>query len=769
MLKYLSFFLIIFCLPHIVFAQQDSCNISFTIDGKIVKSIEVHIIQANRFIHTDLNKRVLVKAGVPMDIDFYAKEYLFSAIRRLVVFSDTTISISISTPELKEVTVTGTRRLVKETLSGFEYNPQRDSIFRNQPLLYALQRLPFIFLSGDVIMYKNEGKILFLIDGKERKGIGNTWSALLKNIKASDIYKVELITEVPASIANRDYSAVINIFTNAANIYGKSLVVSTQFDERKNLNNSIKRTVLHKKSDYSFGVSNNMDNYKVGKGFKTYDDGVLMDMRHIESKCKYTKLAGNFGYGLRIDSTKDLALTGSISNSKANYGYKNLDPLSIDQVQKINNNSIDAELTLSFINRKTKIGEVSLSTSLRWTRTDIDNSYSYISNKALDSIADMSRKLAPIWIIEFNVFKEGKDGKYKIEGGAQVYGKEIGQNYYKYSVDSLTGENLELLFYQPDSAGLSVFSFNPYIWYMRKLGAKRALILNFQSKYYTRKNIGIGTKSFILPDFEMKYKKLLKHSLSFITNLNFSVYTPSDFVQSPISTYSNPIEEKVGNPALNPSKSVSWKISLTSSRKSVITNSIGLSYDFDDFESFTVYDSARGMLVSQVKEGAYSTGVEYNFDLKTTLWKKIVISSSNEIRYWHKKNSEFNTDYSGLKFYFFNTVYYPINKRVGSLNFYFRMFTKSFTSQGYSASSSRYSLSWYKSIVKNKVGMRLTADNFLLKDRNAKSYTIFEKRESYMYSKTPYRLFSVHLFYSFSNIKMMKTAERKTPSILNEK
>ncbi len=767
--RYLSFFLIIFWFPDIVFAQQDSCNISFTIDSKVVKNIEVHITQANRIIHTDLNKRILVKAGVPMDIDFYAKEYLFPAIRRLVVFSDTTLSISISTPELKEVTVTGTRRLVKETLSGFEYNPQRDSIFRNQPLLYALQRLPFIFLSGDVITYKNEGKILFLIDGKERKGIGNTWSALLKNIKTSDIYKVELITEVPASIANRDYSAVINIFTNGANIYGKSLAVSTKFDERKNLNNSINLTVLHKKSDYSFGVSNAMDNYKVGKGFKTYDDGVLMDMRHIESKCKYTRLAGNFGYGLRIDSTKDLALTGSISNWKANYGYKNLESLSINQDQKINNNNTLAKLTLSFINRKTKIGDVSLSTALEWTRTDINNSYSQFGNKALDSIADMSKKLAPVWIIEFDVFKEGKDGRYKIDGGVQVYGKKIGQNYYKYSVDSLTGANLELLFYQPDSAGLSVFSFKPYIWYMRKLDAKRALILNFESEYYTRKNIGIGTKSFILPDFEVKYKKLLKHSLSVITNLKFSVYTPSDFVQSPISTYSNPIEEKIGNPALNPSKSVSWKISLTSSRKSVITNSIGLSYNFDGFESFTVYDSARGMLVSQVKEGAYSTGVKYNLDLKTTLWKKIVISSSNEIRYWYNKNSEFNTDYSGLQFYSFNTVYYPINKRVGSLDIFFRMFTNPLTSQGYSASSSSYSLSWYKSIVKNKVAMRLNADNFLLKNRNAKSYTVFEKRESYMYSKTPYRLFSVQLFYRFSNIKMMKTAEKKTPSISNEK
>lgn len=456
--RYLSFFLIIFWFPDIVFAQQDSCNISFTIDSKIVKNIEVHITQANRIIHTDLNKRILVKAGVPMDIDFYAKEYLFPAIRRLVVFSDTTLSISISTPELKEVTVTGTRRLVKETLSGFEYNPQRDSIFRNQPLLYALQRLPFIFLSGDAITYKNEGKILFLIDGKERKGIGNTWSALLKNIKASDIYKVELITEVPASIANRDYSAVINIFTNGANIYGKSLVVSTKFDERKNLNNSINLTVLHKKSDYSFGVSNAMDNYKEGKGFKTYDNGVLMDMRHIESKYKYTRLAGNFGYGLRIDSTKDLALTGSIRNWKANYGYKNLESLSINQDQKINNNNTLAKLALSFINRKTKIGDVSVSTALEWTRTDINNSYSQFGNKALDSIADMSKKLAPVWIIEFDVFKEGKDGKYKIDGGVQVYGKKIGQNYYKYSVDSLSGANLELLFYQPDSAGLSVFS-----------------------------------------------------------------------------------------------------------------------------------------------------------------------------------------------------------------------------------------------------------------------------------------------------------------------
>jgi hypothetical protein len=197
-----------------VFAQQNNCTITFisnNLTNNNYNSTKITIVQNDIIIKGRVNEKLVVYKGIQFDVEFSNENLKIPGIKKLQIFKDTVVDLSTKTME--GVTIRSKRKVVTETLQGFEYFPQNDSVYKGKSLFLSLQRLPFITIEKEILKYKNESKILFLINGKQRKGIENNWTDVLKKIQAKDIYKIEMLEDIPAYAKNQGYIVVINILT----------------------------------------------------------------------------------------------------------------------------------------------------------------------------------------------------------------------------------------------------------------------------------------------------------------------------------------------------------------------------------------------------------------------------------------------------------------------------------------------------------------------------------------------------------------------------
>ncbi|RYG16376.1 MAG: hypothetical protein EOO07_13405 [Chitinophagaceae bacterium] len=234
--------------PVSLSAQVKYANITFqspdTTDPAL-KELSINILQQNILMVGPVNTELKVLAGVKMKIEFLSNLISIKGYTDIAIYSDTIIFLGAG--DLQPITVRSKKRMVQQTLSGFVYNPQSDSLFRKGNILMALQRLPFFRLEVDAIKYKQGEKVLFMINGKEREGIAN-WNDVLRNIPAKEIYKVELITDIPLTVENRGYSAIVDLRTADVNLSGSAISAVLTADQRKNLNENIDATFLKNRS-----------------------------------------------------------------------------------------------------------------------------------------------------------------------------------------------------------------------------------------------------------------------------------------------------------------------------------------------------------------------------------------------------------------------------------------------------------------------------------------------------------------------------------------
>ncbi|MBK7089338.1 MAG: hypothetical protein IPH56_10625 [Chitinophagaceae bacterium] len=180
----------------------------------------------------------------------------------------------------------------------------------------------------DAIGYEG-GKIMFKINGKEKKGIGDSWNNVLKVLNAKDIYKVEMIREIPEFVKNQGYAVIINILTLDANLYGKTFSFAEIFDSRKNSDANLDFTMQHKKADFSITAASSSDKQELFSHTKVLENGNTNAENDMNINYVYRSNTANIGYGLRIDSANDFSINLALHKYENNnqflilYNYPN--------------------------------------------------------------------------------------------------------------------------------------------------------------------------------------------------------------------------------------------------------------------------------------------------------------------------------------------------------------------------------------------------------------------------------------------------------------
>ncbi len=733
------------------------------------KKAKVNIFQENKIIKASLNEKIEVKSGIAFQIEFENKSIVIPGLKSLKIYSDTSIVLDFKS--LQEVVIKSKKRIVAETLTGYTYYPQNDSIFKEKSILLALQRLPFISLDNENSLprYKTgETKLLFLINGKQRKGLENTWVNVLRAIKAKQIYKVELIEDIPQLFRNQGYDVVINIHTLDANIYGENFNAAITGDQRNNINIDTRANFLRRKTDLGIEAVAYTNSNKGQIFTKIYENGTSIAENKTDNSFKYKHLHFSAAYGYRIDSVNDIAFTGRVEKAINNITYINT--YSFPSGQSNSKNKLDynsASINGSWVKRKTASITKSFSVAVNLNHRPEDNRLSFITPKDFDSVNRVNIQNELYWAAEYNILNT-TNPNFQKEIGLQVYRKQTSQDYNLYNINPGNNKNADLLHSKPDTVLIKQFSIRPYYRFGKNISTTKRLAVIVSPEIYSIHVAQRQTLTYFLPRTRVSYKKILSDKLSVRNIFEFSFSKPSIDYLLPVIANTNPIETYTGNANIRPGKRFENTLEIVRRKKSNISISPGASYSFNDFDFFSQYDSVTKKMINTVNNGKTTKGLWVNLFYQFPFNKKINGSISSSLSWINSGNKIIGSSYSGIFVSGSCFFQYALGGSAGNLNFFCLINAKYNNGQGYRKQPLKYSLS-YSNKISKYVSFSFTAENFLLKNITLRSYTYNEKYNRYTDNIQLYRLISLRFSYFFSNIKTAKYAAKKFTEIENEK
>lgn len=132
-----------------------------------------------------------------------------------------TLFISDNTNELKAVTVTGRKPLVKMEVDKMSYSVENDVDSKSSSALDMLRKVPMVTVDGnDNITVNGSSSFKVYVDGKPNTTLSSNPGMILKNMPASVIKNIEVITNPGAKYDAEGVGGVLNIVMNKMN--GKS-------------------------------------------------------------------------------------------------------------------------------------------------------------------------------------------------------------------------------------------------------------------------------------------------------------------------------------------------------------------------------------------------------------------------------------------------------------------------------------------------------------------------------------------------------------------
>lgn len=113
--------------------------------------------------------------------------------------------------ELKEVIVVGSRTVVKQAPDRIVYLTKNDQYAKGLNGLEVLDRIPRVSVVNDLITVAGKNSVRFIIDGHLMEISDEAMVVRLKNLQASGIEKIEVLTTPPAKYAAGNNVAYISI------------------------------------------------------------------------------------------------------------------------------------------------------------------------------------------------------------------------------------------------------------------------------------------------------------------------------------------------------------------------------------------------------------------------------------------------------------------------------------------------------------------------------------------------------------------------------
>ena len=117
---------------------------------------------------------------------------------------------------LNEVVVVGERTVLKQSPDRIVYLTRNDPFAKGLNGMEVLDRMPRVSVTGDLVNVAGKSSVRYIVDGRLLDIPDNAIAQQLKNLQASGIEKIELLTTPPAKYAAGTNVAYISITTREA-------------------------------------------------------------------------------------------------------------------------------------------------------------------------------------------------------------------------------------------------------------------------------------------------------------------------------------------------------------------------------------------------------------------------------------------------------------------------------------------------------------------------------------------------------------------------
>ncbi|WP_207536097.1 outer membrane beta-barrel family protein [Desertivirga arenae] len=262
-----------------------------------------------------------------------------------------TLPLASLNSQLKEVTITGDRPLIKQEVDRIAYDVQADPESKINNVLDMLRKVPLVTIDADDnIQVKGSGSFKVLINGRPSSLVARSPKDVFKSMPASNIQKIEVITTPPAKYDGEGLAGIINIITNKKIDQGYNGTVTTRYN-------------------FPYGPGSNLQMTLKGKklGISSYVGGNLRDLGATNFALSRTTLGDN-STSLQMNGNR--ANNGSYMYSNAEISYE-IDTLNLITAELGYNYGDGKNNNLQFMN------EYLVSNSARTSGYNISNPSSY--------------------------------------------------------------------------------------------------------------------------------------------------------------------------------------------------------------------------------------------------------------------------------------------------------------------------------------------------------------------------------------------------------
>ncbi|MDN3549921.1 TonB-dependent receptor domain-containing protein [Mucilaginibacter aquaedulcis] len=777
------------CLSAFGYAQTQNSPPSITVRGTIIDSAQNKPLGYVTVALQDAATHAPVKSSLAKDngtFELKAPEgktyqlvvaFIGYATRVLPVkltgneFDAGKILLGTSNKELKEVTITAVKPVMKQEVDRLSYDVTADPESKAVSALDMMRKVPLLSVDGDdKIRLKGSGNYKILINGKESALMAKNPSDVLKAMPATNIEKIEVITTPPAKYDAEGLTGIINIITkkNADQGYNGSINTryNTVWGPGYNLNATVKQGKFGLSGYAGFGTQKDV----TAATHNTQTQFVNQAVSSILNQNGSNTFGGKYKYAnaelsYEIDSLN--LLTGSFEIFQGHFDQSGQLQSNrtnsagiLDQAYRnlVTNNSKDkgADISVnyqrSFKNHKDEL--LTMSYKYSYSPSDQTNTNAFTNRFNFDDTDNpdfRQRNNAGNreHTIQLDYVYPLK--KINIEAGAKAILRTNFSDFGRDDLDPTTNE------YVPNESQTSTFDYHQDVTSV--YNSYQIKLTGWTAKAGLRIEHTAISADFMGTPLDKGYNNLipsisLQRSLkSSSINLGFTqrIQRPGIYQLNPFIDRSNPKFINTGNPDLRPELNNTFELTYSNFKKASVT--VGLSYAFSNNSIQNVSSLRDSVTYTTYQNLGSNRNLGFNVNTNFSIVKPLTVSLNGQISHvWLKGtyNGQFfkNDGYIGNAFASFT---YKLGETY-RLGYNAGFFSGDVNLQGKTSNFIYNSYTVAKDLFNKKFTVTLVANNPYSKYR---AYTNSSRTPDFIQSTStdnPYRHFAIRLNYKFGKL-----------------
>ena len=564
------------------------------------------------------------------------------------------LALAVSSQEIKDVVVVGERSTYTNSIDRKVFNVGKDVIGKTGSVSDLMQNVPSVSVDIDGnISLRGSESVMVLINGKPSALMGTNRAAVLQQMPANSIERIEVITNPSAKFKPDGTSGIINIVLKKNKSLGLNGTILSNIGNEGRYNGNVIANYNSGKVNVFGSYSIRQDDrfrYTLDSRKRTDSTTNLLSYTNMDAQEKSRPISHiiNTGFDFKINDHNDIGITG-------NYNLRNLVKTGTTTTQNEDQNHLlikdldrdrydpEFEHTLEYaINYKhafaKKDHELTIDYTSSTQKEQEDNHYTNISSlPALNNTYDntlikQSGNESQLSVEYVNPLSETS----KFEAGYILESRSSDMNFYGESLNQVTGKWEKNLV----ESNQFIFNENINVFYstFEKAFGKFGILAGIRAENAWVKTHQITTDSVlnnnyfkIYPSLHLSYNMDEAHELQL--NYSHRIHRPEGDDMNPFPEYQDPYNLRIGNPRLKPEEIHSVEFGFQYKNKATtITSTVYYRYTYNGMTSITKYLNDSVLLNTKVNLSK-SSSAGFEFIVATTLAKFININFSSNTFY----------------------------------------------------------------------------------------------------------------------------------------